>query len=234
MVFNFFRLNSGFPEQLGKLVKGKYGVNKAVILSGLVLFCNAGTDENNLCAGVSLFDVRRVCLHWRKDVCKERHKRRKMLLNKEVDGVAAGGNDNVPSAVVHHFFIFLFDYRCADSGFLGAGKAELHQSFSHCVYTDVFIVCNEGRRKGGNHLRSRLQKDADLFGFADYLLCVLRTDNKAAAAKDTFVADYVRLIAGKADGFDRAVAQAFIAVFAVRFFKRKAVHSLNSFVLEEL
>ncbi len=143
VVGDFFRLNSGLTEHQRELVKGQHSVNKALIMGGFVLFCNAGADENDLCAGNALFNVRRVRLHWRKNVRKKRNKRRKVLLNKKIDRVAARGDDDVSSAVIDHFFIFLFDYGCADCGFLGAEKAEVNKSLFHGRYSNIFIVCNK-------------------------------------------------------------------------------------------
>ena len=58
---------------------------------------------------------------------------------------------------------------------------------------------------------------------------ILRTNNKTPAAQDTLIADDMRLVARKADGFHRAVPDAFIAVFTVGFLQCQAVrHSTSS------
>ena len=51
--------------------------------------------------------------------------------------------------------------------------------------------------------------------FAHYFFCVLRTYNKAVTAKNALVANDVCLVARKANGLNRAVTNALIAVFAV-------------------
>ena len=60
-----------------------------------------------------------------------------------------------------------------------------------------------------------MQKHADLFGFVDDFLCVLRTYYEAMTAKDTFVADDVRLVAREANRLYRAISDALVAVFTV-------------------
>jgi hypothetical protein len=47
------------------------------------------------------------------------------------------------------------------------------------------------------------------------LLCILGAYDKALATKDTFIANYMGLVAGKADGLYRAVPYAFVAILAV-------------------
>ena len=51
--------------------------------------------------------------------------------------------------------------------------------------------------------------------FIDNLLRVLGTDYKALTAQNALIADYVRLVAGKAYGFHGTMAYAFVAVFAI-------------------
>lgn len=82
---------------------------------------------------------------------------------------------------------------------------------------------------GGDHLFYAGHVVADLF-------CVLGTVYEAAAAQDAFIRDDIRLPVGKFDAFHRAVADAFVAVFAVRFFElQEFVHSgfLPSFASTE-
>ena len=54
-----------------------------------------------------------------------------------------------------------------------------------------------------------------LFKLAGDFLGILRTNDEALSAENAFISDDMRLVAGKADCFDRAVANAFIAVLAI-------------------
>jgi hypothetical protein len=65
------------------------------------------------------------------------------------------------------------------------------------------------------------------------LLGVLRANDEALTAQDAFIFDNVRLVAGKTNCFDGAMANTLIAVFTVRFFKGQTVWHipLHPFVL---
>ncbi len=90
---------------------------------------------------------------------------------------------------VYHVLIFCLDYCCADSGLLGVEKAELLERFAHRIYAHALIVCNERRSKADNDRVAALEQDFYFFGLVNYLLCILRTYNKALSAHNTFVAD---------------------------------------------
>ena len=60
-----------------------------------------------------------------------------------------------------------------------------------------------------------LQYNFNYLGLVYYLFCVLGTDYEALTAENTFVADYVRLVSRKSDGFNGTVTDTFVAVFAV-------------------
>lgn len=115
--------------------------------------------------------------------------------------------------------IFCLDYCCADSGLLGVEKAELLERFAHRVYAHALIVCNERRSEADNDRVAALEQDFYFFGLVNYLLCILRTYDKALTAEDTFVADNICLIAREAYRLHRAMADTFIAVFTVGFLR---------------
>ena len=77
--------------------------------------------------------------------------------------------------------------------------------------------------KGAYAAPGLINLHAHLFGIVHNLLGVLRTDHKALPAQNALVADDVRLVARKPDGFDRAVPDTFVAVFAVGFFEGETV-----------
>ena len=110
--------------------------------------------------------------------------------------------------------IFGFNNRRADCGLLGIGKAELLQSLAHTVDTDSVIVGGKGRCKRRINV-TILQQNLDFFGAVDDFFGVLRTDDKALSAENTFIFHNMSLTARKTDGFDRAVANTFITVFTV-------------------
>ena len=60
-----------------------------------------------------------------------------------------------------------------------------------------------------------MEKNFDFFGFVYYLLSVLRTNNEALTAHNTFVSYYIRLVPGETDRLNGAMAYTLIAVFTV-------------------
>ena len=118
-------------------------------------------------------------------------------------------------SIRQHFFIFGFYDGGTKGSFLDTGKAQLFQRLFHAVDTNTRIIGNKGRGNAGIDRHTRLNQNFNFFGFIHNLLGVLRADNKALTAKNTFVANNMRLISGKPDRFHRAVSNTFIAVFAV-------------------
>lgn len=134
--------------------------------------------------------------------------------------MTAGRDKNVSCSVVQYALVFFLDYCCAYRRFFDVEKAELFESFSHSSDSDLIIVSDKRRRKADYNGIAVLEQDFDFLRLVDDLFCILRANDEAMAAQNTFVADYISLIARKSDRFNRAVADTFIAVFAVRFFQR--------------
>ena len=221
------KLNACRLEPTCQLVKSQNRVNYALVVLRLILFGNAGADKNGLCVRVSALYVLAVSLHGGEHVCKKRQLRRKIFLDEQVDRVAAGGDNDISRVAVNHMLIFCLDYCCADSGLLGVEKAELLERFAHRVYAHALIVCYERRSKADDDRVAALEQDFYFFGLVNYLLCILRTYDKALTAEDTFVADNICLIAREAYRLHRAMADTFIAVFTVGFFKSQAIHAVT-------
>ena len=221
------KLDARRLEPACQLVECQNGVNYAFVVLRLIFFCNAGTDENSLCVRISALYILAVSLHGGEHVRKERQLRRKIFLNEQVDRMAAGGDDDISRIAVDHVLIFCLDYCCADSGLLGVEKAELLERFAHRVYAHALIVCYERRSKANDDRVAALEQDFYFLGLVDYLLCILRTYDKTLAAEYTFVADNICLIAREAYRLHRAMADTFIAVFAVGFFKSQAIHAVT-------
>ncbi len=137
--------------------------------------------------------------------------------------MTAGRNDNVPVLLRQNAVVFPFDQRSSQGGFLRVIEAQLFKRFPHGLNADALIVGYKGGGQRSYHRAAALNEHLSLFGLVHDLLGVLGADHKAVAAKDTFVADDVRLITGEAYGFHRIMADTFIAVFAVGFFQRQAV-----------
>ena len=138
-----------------------------------------------------------------------------MLLNKQIYRMAAGGDYYISVLFAEYSFIFILDNSCTYCCFLNIVKAHFLKCFSHCVYACAVIVGNKGRCKRNYNRVTALDKHLYLFGFINYLLCILRTDNEALSAKNTLIVYNMCLIARKANGFNRAMTNAFIAVFTV-------------------
>ena len=139
------KLNARRFKPACQLVKGQNRVNYALVVLRLILFGNAGADKNGLCVRISALYVLAVNLHGGEHICEIRQLRRKIFLNEQVDGVAAGGDYDISRVAVYHVLIFCLDYCCADGGLLGVEKAELFYRVAHSVYTHALIVRYKGR-----------------------------------------------------------------------------------------
>ena len=219
-----------FSQPLGKLLERKHRVHDVLVLLRLVLLGHAGADEHRLAARVTLFQIQTVRLHRGNDVGQIRQKLRVILLNQQVDRMAAGGNHNVPVASFEHVFILgLYDRR-ADGGLLRAGEAQRLQRRVHILDAAVVIVGGEGGRQRNVYRLPALQKHLHALGVVDDFLRVLRAYHEAVAAQDALVADDMRLIAGEADGLHRAMPDALVAVLAVGFLEHQTIgHAYHSF-----
>ena len=129
--------------------------------------------------------------------------------------MTAGRNDNVSFFLCEYSFIFVFDDGCTDCGFFNIKEAELLKCRTHGIDARTVIVCNERGSKAHNNGITALDKHLCFFDLVHDFLCILRTHNKALTAENGLIAYNMRLIARKADSFDRAMADAFITVFAV-------------------
>ena len=129
--------------------------------------------------------------------------------------MTAGGYENIPPPLIEYLLVFVLYYRRAYRGLLRIGKAERLKSRPHTVYPDTAVVRGKGWREADVNRGARLDKHAHLFGLVDDFLCVLRADDKALTAQNTFVAYYMRLISREAYRLHRAVAYTFVAVLAI-------------------
>ena len=212
-----FQRDLFFIQPLGQFLKGHDRVHNTLVMLGLVLFGHAGADENRLCLRHTALDIRAVGLHGRLHVRQIFQRFRVIFLDQQVDGVAAGGDQNIPLFFLEHPFVFPLDHGSAQRGFLHAGEAQLFQCDPHTVDAHAVIIGGEGGGQTDDDRRAAVEQHLHLFPLIHDLLRVLGADHEALAAQDAFVADDMGLIAGKADGFDRAMPNALIAVFAVGF-----------------
>ena len=204
-----------FVEPLCQFFIGQHGVNDALIVRRLVLFCNARSDKHGFCAGVSFLYVRAMRLHGRKHVRKIGQFVGKILLDEKIDRMAARRYDDIALFFSQKSFVFVFYNRCAESGLFNVGKSELFERISHCADAHAFIIGNKRRSERHVHRVSRIDKHSCFFRFVDDLFCVLGANHKAVTAQNAFVAYDVGLVARKAYGFYGAMTNAFVAVFAV-------------------
>ena len=129
--------------------------------------------------------------------------------------MTAGRNKNISFLFCEHAFIFLFDDRCTECRFLCIVKAEFFQRSSHAFDACTFIIRNKRRRKADDDRITALQENTYFFRTVYDLFCVLRANNEALTAKNTFIADDMRMIPRETNRLYRAMADAFIAIFAV-------------------
>ena len=156
-----------------------------------------------------------MSLHGRNHVGEKIKLLGEIFLNEQVDRMTAGGNYNIPCSLVYHALVFVFDNGGPDGGFLHVVETDLFKGAFHGAYSHALVICHKGGCKADNDRLAALKKHSDLFGFVNYLLCVLRTYYKTLTAQNTFVSDYIRLVSGKSYGFHGAMAYTFITVFAV-------------------
>ena len=208
-------------QPAGQLLEGQHGVHQPGVMLCLVLLGDAGTDEYRPCVRMPAPDIGAVRLHGRQDIREAVQLCREVLLNQQIDRVAAGADDDIAVVLCQHPLVLRLDDGRADGGLLHVGKAQLFQRFAHPADPDPVIVCNEGRGETDIDRRAGLDQHPCLFGFVHDLFGILRTDHEALTAQNTLVADDVRLVAGEADGLDGAVPDALITVLAVGFFQGK-------------
>ena len=108
---------------LVKFLKGQNSVNAGADI--FVLLCNAGADEHDLGLGEAALDVHCVSDHWRHGRGQELAQLGEMLFHKQIHRVAGRGYDDILRTFPYLPLILALDDRCADSGLLSIGKAEL-------------------------------------------------------------------------------------------------------------
>ena len=191
----------------------------ALIIIRLILFRDTRTDEHGFRIRMPSLDIRGMCLHRAHHIRKIRQLRRKILLYEEVDGMTAGGNQHVLSAFRQYMLIFPLDNRSADRRLLGVGKSDFSERLAKLVDSHILIIGDERRRNARDDRFSAAQQCAHKLRAVRDLLRILGTYDKALTAKNTLIADDIRLIAGKPNGLHRTVTDTFIAIFTVGFFQ---------------
>jgi len=146
---------------------------------------------------------------------KTGQKLRKVLLDHQVHGGTAGGDDNLHFTLCDQRLILPLDKRRTQRGFLRSKEAQLFKRRFHPGNADARKGCGEGGGDACDHGRGRLKQAFCPRGVVAHDLGILGTNEEALSAEDALVRDNLRLVFGKADGLGRAVADAFIAVFAI-------------------
>ena len=109
--------------------------------------------------------------------------------------MAAGGDDNIPFFLTKHTFVFGLDDGCTYGGLLYPVKAKLFERRTHRFNGSARVICYKGWRKADCHGTFTLDEHLrNRYVISDFF-CVLRADNKALTAQDTFICDNVSLIA---------------------------------------
>ena len=79
---------------------------------------------------LDLFTMR---LHGGYHIGKEGKQMGKIFLNQQIDGVTAGGNDDITLFLVQHALVFRFDHGSTDGCFFCIGKSQFLQCVAHGV-----------------------------------------------------------------------------------------------------
>ena len=198
---------------LVKLLKCQNGVNAGAGI--FVLLCNAWAYKHDLCLGYAALYIHCVRHHGRHGGGKELAKLREVLFHKQIHRVADRGYDDILCALSYLPLILTLDYRCTDGGLLGVGKAESFQGLAHGIYAAIIPNGEERRRNACDNGRTAVDERTHRASVVDYLLCLLRTYDKALAAEDALVAYDMCLMTGKADGLNGAFSYTSVTVFAV-------------------
>ena len=210
-------------QPVRQFLKGQHRVYGVPVVGRFILLCNTRPDKDGLGFRHSLFDIGAMGLHRRQHIRQIFQFPREILLDQQIDAVAAGGNQNVPVLFLQHAVIFPFDLGRAQRGFFRIRESQLLQAFPHAFDADAVVVGDKGRCKRRDDRGAALNQHLHLFGLINDFLRVLGTDNKAVSAENAFVSDDMRLVPGKTDGFHRTVPDTFVAVFTVGFLQCQAV-----------
>ena len=231
MIALLFERDPLFLEPAAQFLVRQNRIDHAAALLRFIFFGDAGSDKDRLRVRESVFNVLAVRVHGRRHVGKIRKRTRIMLLDQKIDRMAARRDQHVVRAAVDHSLVFRLNRRRADGRLLRVGKAERFQRSSHFLDTDAVVIGDEGRGDARIDGQTHLDHDANAFCVVGDLLGILRADDETLAAKNALVGNDVRLVGGKADRLDRAVADALITVLAVGSFEFQAFcHNKTSVV----
>jgi hypothetical protein len=143
--------------------------------------------------------------------------------------VAAGADDHILNSGVHHFIVAAFHHGSSNGGFLNPGKAQFFQGPGHGGQgkssAGFFVDVIRGERRGKADINAAAARDKALrrlYIVSDFL-GLLGADYKTVSAQNTFFGNNFRVAMLKGDGFYRAMADAFVTVFAVHRFKIKII-----------
>ena len=105
-------------DLIGNLLEGQHTIHQIFDLVRFSLLGKTGSDKNRLRAGVLILDAHAVRLHGGHDLGKCRQRFGIVFLDQQVDGVAAGGNNDILLAFFNELLVLLFNHGCADSRLL--------------------------------------------------------------------------------------------------------------------
>ena len=133
LLFSFvlLKLYAGTFQPFCKVLKGKYRIDISGIMCRLILFCNARSYEYDLCGRHTPLYIGGMRLHWRKHGRQIFQLSREILLNKQIDRMAARCDQNIGLHLFEDTLVFTLYYGGADGSFLGIGKSQLLKCFSH-------------------------------------------------------------------------------------------------------
>ena len=152
-----------FFQPCRKLFIGQHGIYNAVGVIGFILLGDARADKNTLRVWNTPLDILTVRLHRCYHIGKVRKLLRKIFLNQQIYGMAAGGDQNVTVFFAENPLIFRFYLRCAERRFLRISKTELFQRIAYGIDADAVIIGNKRRGNTGVDRIARLKQNLDLF-----------------------------------------------------------------------
>ena len=165
----------------------------------LVFFGDTGADKHGPGIRNPAFDIRAVRQHRGQNVRQIRQQIRKILADQKVDGMAAGGNHDIPVPLFEHAVILSLDHRRAERGLFDVVKAQFLQRIPHRLYARAVKIGDKGRGQTGDDRLSALQEDTDLLRLIHNLLRILGTYHETLSAEDALIRYDVSLTGGKAD-----------------------------------
>ena len=124
-------LDTGRQAHLVKFLECEHRVHARSLI--LLLFRNAGADENDLRLRHSPLYIHCVSYHGRHYRRKILPQLGKMLFHEQVKRRAGRGDDDILLCLPEHTLVLALYDRCAYCRLLGIGKAELHERLAHRV-----------------------------------------------------------------------------------------------------